>query len=105
MAQSRRDHLAIVDVVFHEKHANALELRQRDRAAGRVAPEDLGCAGGVVQRQANRERRALIRSVAMRVDRSAMHLDEVAGDRKAEAEAALTIGGLAFALAETIEDM
>jgi hypothetical protein len=56
-------------------------------------------------RQSYRERRALVSTVAVRLDRSTVHLHEMAHDRESESEPAMRARTRGIPLPECIEDV
>src|ERR1051325_1650802 len=98
------EHFAIVDLVFDDQDADAVEAWQRRRSRGDVASDDIVFSNALMQRQADREARALSLAGARSDDRSAVHLDDVTRDGETESEAALPVV-VVVALEETLEDM
>jgi hypothetical protein len=66
---------------------------------------DRGCGSRAPQRQLDPERRALCRSVTLSKDTAALELDQVPGNREAEAKSAARAADAGVSLPKAIEDM
>ncbi len=95
-AERGRHQLARLAVVVHDEHPQALEIDGRRR---RPAVPGLRQHEG----QAHRERRPLSFPPALRGDRPAVELDEVADERQPQAEAAVRTRAGRVALPEALE--
>ena len=114
LAEQVGHHLAGIGVVLDDQNLRPREIRQgadgerarRDRRHRRVrldgGPGRLG--GSDADRQMQTERGAAIASIARRLDRAAVQLDDVPDDGQPEAEAGVRPRRAAVGLAEAIED-
>jgi hypothetical protein len=103
--RAREDHshdLPRLRIVLDEQDARALDARRQ--IARTVARRHAGLHRGH-ERQRDGERRPLPFAVRMRRDAPAVHLDELARDREADAETACPASRAAVGLAEALEDV
>ena len=99
-----------VRLVIDREHVDAAQIRDSASSCARIRR---GCTRGTIvahrmddhQRNLHAKRGALVDSAARRIDRAAVHLDELPGYRQPQAEPAAFTGDAGVRLAEPLEHM
>src|SRR5262249_60745549 len=87
-----------VDIVLDDQHPAACPLGNGARPMSLDPPRSL-------ERKRDRERRTLVWTAALRVDRTAMHFDQTLDEREAQAETALATSEARVCLSEWFRHM